>query len=133
MLDPFSIVIQISRSLLVAYYQETFIDLREELKLMWSMIIWETIAKKKKKKTFMGQDPDWTSPDNSLNMELYYKNHLHLIENGNMKFSKSTIETLQNVLSPQSSQSSSSYLSQSSLIRSPQTLTGSPHFRQDFS
>ena len=81
----------------------------------------------------MGQDPDWTSPDNSLNMELYYKDHLHLIENGNMKFSKSTIETLQNVLSPQSSQSSSSYLSQSSLIRSPQTLTGSPHFRQDFS
>ena len=69
--------------------------------------------------TFMRQDPDWTLPDNSLNMELYYKDHLHLIENGNMKFSKSIIETLQDVLSPQSSQSSSSYLSQSSLIRSP--------------
>ena len=67
----------------------------------------------------MRQDPDWTLPDNSLNMELYYKDHLHLIENGNMKFSKSIIETLQDVLSPQSSQSSSSYLSQSSLIRSP--------------
>ena len=36
-----------------------------------------------------------------------------------MKFSKLIIETLQDVLSPQSSQSSSSYLSQSSLIRSP--------------
>ena len=67
----------------------------------------------------MRQDPDWTLPDNSLNMELYYKDHLHLIENGNMKFSKLIIETLQDVLSPQSSQSSSSYLSQSSLSRSP--------------
>ena len=66
----------------------------------------------------MRQDPDWTFPDNSLNMELYYKDHLHLIESRNMKFSKSIIETLQDVLSPQSSQSSS-YLSQSSLIRSP--------------
>ena len=36
-----------------------------------------------------------------------------------MKFSKSIIETLPDVLSPQSSQSSSPYLSQSSLIRSP--------------
>ena len=69
----------------------------------------------------MRQDPDWTFPDNSLNMELYYKDHLHLIESRNMKFSKSIIETLQDVLSPQSSQSSSSssYLSQSSLIRLP--------------
>ena len=50
-------------------------------------------------------------------MELYYKDHLHLI--GNMKFSKLIIETLQDVLSPQLSQSSSSYLSQSSLIRLP--------------
>ena len=66
----------------------------------------------------MRQDPDWTLPDNSLNMELYYKDHLHLIENGNMKFSKSIIETLQDVLSPQSSQSSSLHLPQSSLIRS---------------
>ena len=33
----------------------------------------------------MGQDPHWTLPGNSLNMELYYKDHLHLIENGNMK------------------------------------------------
>ena len=65
----------------------------------------------------MRQDPDWTLPDNSLNMELYYKDHLHLTENGNMKFSKLIIETLQDVLSPQSSQSSS-YLPQSSLIRS---------------
>ena len=78
-------------------------------------------CKKSEKMSFMRQDPDWTLPDNSLNMELYYKDHLHLIENGNMKFSKSIIETLQDVLSPQSSQSSSSssYLSQSSLIRLP--------------
>ena len=67
----------------------------------------------------MRQDPDWTLPDNSLNMELYYKDHLHLTENGNMKFSKLIIETLQDVLSPQSSLSPSSYLSQSSLIRLP--------------
>ena len=58
----------------------------------------------------MRQDPDWTLPDNSLNMELYYKHHLHLTENRNMKFSKLIIETLQDVLSPQSSQLSLSYL-----------------------
>ena len=69
--------------------------------------------------TFMRQDPDWTLPDNSLSMELFYKDHLHLLENGNMKFSKLIIETLQDVLPPQPSQSSSSYLSQSFLIRSP--------------
>ena len=102
-LDPFPIVTQILRSLLVAYYQETFIGLREELKLMRPMIIWETIGKIKKT-TFMRQDPDWTLPDNSLNMELYYKDHLHLTENGNMKLSKLIIETLKDLLSPQSSQ-----------------------------
>ena len=67
----------------------------------------------------MCRNTDWTLPDNSLNLELCYKDHFDLIENGNMKFSKLIIETLQDVLSPQSSQSSSSYLSQSSLIRSP--------------
>ena len=66
----------------------------------------------------MRQDPDWTLLHNSLNMELCYKDHLHLVEKGDMKFSKSIIETLEGELSPQSSQSSS-YLSQSSLIRSP--------------
>ena len=81
-------------------------------------------CKKFKKITFMRQDPDWTLPENSLTMELYYKDHLHLIEDGNMKFSKSIVETLQDVLSPQSS---SSYLLQSSLIRSlpPSSLTRS--------
>ena len=72
---------------------------------MRPMIIWETIAKNKKKMTFMRQDPDWTLPDSSLSMELCYKDHLHLTKNGNMKFLKSIIETLQDVLSPQSSQS----------------------------
>ena len=77
--------------------------------------------------TFMHQDLDWPLPDNSLNMELYYKDHFHLIENRNIKFSKLIIETLQDVLSPQSSQSSSSYLSQSSLIKlpPPSSLPGS--------
>ena len=50
-----SIVTQISRSFLVAFYEEKFIGLCEELKLMRPMIIWETIAKKLKKKTFMCQ------------------------------------------------------------------------------
>ena len=57
-------------------------------------------CKKSKKMTLMRQDQDWTFPGNSLNMELYYKDHFHLIENGNMKFSKLIIETLQDVLSP---------------------------------
>ena len=43
----------------------------------------------------MNKNPDWTLPDNSLNMQLYYKNHLHLIENENIKFLKLIIETLQ--------------------------------------
>ena len=62
----------------------------------------------------MRQDPGWTLADNSLSMELYYKDHLHLIETWNINFSKLIIETLQDV-----SQSSSSYLPQSSWIRSP--------------
>ena len=66
----------------------------------------------------MCQGPGWSLPDSSLNMDLYYKDHLHLIENGNIKFSNLIIETLQDVLSPQSSQSLSSNLSQPSLIRS---------------
>ena len=86
---------------------------------------------------FMRQDLDWTLPDNSLIMELYYKDHLLVIKNGNMKFSKLMTETLQNVLSPQSSQLSSSYLSQSSLNRSPlpsslprsSLLSGQPFFQ----
>ena len=57
--------------------------------------------------TFICQDPEWTLLDSSLNMKLYYKDQLHLTENGNMKFSKLIIETLQDILSPQSSQSSS--------------------------
>ena len=52
-------------------------------------------------------------------MELYYKDYLHLIENENIKFSTLIIEILQDVFLPQSSQLSSSYLSQTSLIRSP--------------
>ena len=68
----------------------------------------------------MLQDPDWTLPDNSLNMELYYKDHLHLIEKRNIKFSKLITETLQDALSPQlSSQLSSLCISQSSLIILP--------------
>ena len=83
------------------------------------MFIWEEFCEKPNEMTFMRQNPDWTFPD-SLNMELYYKDHLHLIENGNIKFSEIIIETLQYVLSPQwSSQLSSSCLSQSSLIISP--------------
>ena len=70
--------------------------------------------------TFMRQDPDRILSDNSLNTELYYKDHFHRIENGNIKFSKLVIETSQDVLSPQSSsQLSSSNLSQPSLIVSP--------------
>ena len=36
---------------------------------------------KSNKIAFMRQDTWWTLPDSSLNMELYYKDHLHLIEN----------------------------------------------------
>ena len=36
----------------------------------------------------MSQDPDWTLLDNSLNVKVYHKHHLPVIENGNIKFSK---------------------------------------------
>ena len=75
----------------------------------------ETLLRKIQQINFHMQDADWTFPDNSLNVELYYQNkyYLNLIENGNIKFSNLTIETLQDVLSPQpSSQLSSSCLSQ---------------------
>lgn len=76
----------------------------------------------------MNQDLDWTLPDNSLNIKLYYKNHLQLIKKGNIKLSKSVIETLHDVIFPQSSsQLSSSCLSQSSMIKlsPPPSLTRS--------
>ena len=66
-------------------------------------------CKKSNNMTFMRQDPNWTFPDKPLNMELYQKDHLHVIGNGNIKSLKLIIETLQGVLSPQSSQLSSSY------------------------
>ena len=72
--------------------------------------------------TFICQDPEWTLLDSSLNMKLYYKDQLHLTENGNMKFSKLITETLQDILSPQSSQSSSclsNLLSAEPLSQSP--------------
>ena len=43
----------------------------------------------------MHQGPGWTFSGNPLNMGLYRKDHL---ENGNIKFSKSVIETLQDGL-----------------------------------
>ena len=87
----------------------------------------------------MPQDPDWILPDNSLNMELYYKDHLLLIEDGNTKFSKSIMETLQVVLSPQSSSQSSSSPQSLSATATPfnpechifllDTPTGQPKFQ----
>ena len=38
--------------------------------------------------TFMHQNLDLTLLDSSLNMELYHKDHLYLIKNGNIKFFK---------------------------------------------
>ena len=49
-------------------------------------------CKKSDKVTFMSQSPDWTLSDNSLSKELCYKDHLYLIENEKIKFSKLIIE-----------------------------------------
>lgn len=46
----------------------------------------------------MHQNLDLTLLDSSLNMELYHKNHLYLIKNGNIKFLKLIIETLQDII-----------------------------------
>ena len=72
--------------------------------------------------TFMVQDPDWTLPDNSL--QLCYTDHLHLIKTGNIKFSESIVKALHDT-SPQSSSQLTLSLSQSSLIKSspPSFLT----------
>ena len=46
----------------------------------------------------MYQNLDLTLLDSSLNVELYYKDHLYLIKNGNIKFLKLIIETLQDII-----------------------------------
>ena len=77
-------------------------------------------CEKSNKMTFIRPDPDSTLPDKLLNMKLYYKDQLQLIESESIKFSKSIIESLQDVLSRQSSpQLSSSCLSQSLIISPP--------------
>ena len=48
--------------------------------------------------TFTHQNLDLTLPDSSLNMELYHKDHLYLIKNGNIKYLKLIIETLQEII-----------------------------------
>ena len=140
LLDPVPIVIQMSKLLLVDYHRHPNIEVivsrlitkghplvySKSKNLPWD-IHW-SIRRVKIKKinaylndsfgkstkiSVMYQDPDWTLPDNSLNMQLYYQDHLHLIENGNIKFSRSIIKILYNVLSPQSS----SRLSQSAFSR----------------
>lgn len=44
--------------------------------------------------TYMRQDDDWVHEDGYLNEELYYSDHLHLIERGNVKFALSIIKML---------------------------------------
>ena len=36
----------------------------------------------------------WTHPNRSLNCSLFYKDSLHLFEQGNVKLAKSTLSTL---------------------------------------
>ena len=93
---------------------------KQRVKIKKTYAYMKDYCKKSTTITFISQDPDWTLPENSFNMQLCYKDHLHLTECGNIKFSKLIIETLQDVLSPQSSsQLPSSCLSQSSWIKSP--------------
>ena len=49
--------------------------------------------------TYMEQDSDWVRNDGTLNVKLYYTDHLHLIEKGNEKLAASitrTIDKLEN-------------------------------------
>ena len=74
---------------------------------MWRVKIKKTngylrgYCKKSTKTNSMSQHTACTLPDNSLNMQLYYKDYPHLIVNGNIKFCKLITRILQDVLSPQ--------------------------------
>ena len=74
---------------------------------MWRVKIKKTngylrgYCKKSTKTNSMSQHPACTLPDNSLNMQLYYKDHLHLIVNGNIKFCNLITRILQHILLPQ--------------------------------
>ena len=63
----------------------------------WSSALSERLLRKIQQNNFHESRPDWTLPDNSLNMQLYHKDHLHHIESRNVKFPKSITETLHDV------------------------------------
>ena len=43
---------------------------------------------------YAGQDADWITEDTSLNMDYYYKDHIHLNHRGNVKFANSIIRKI---------------------------------------
>ena len=43
---------------------------------------------------FIVQDHGWTLPNGSLDCSLFYKDFLHLVEQGNVKLAKSVVSTL---------------------------------------
>ena len=65
-----------------------------KVKIKNTIVYLRNYCKKSTKITFKNQAG---LSDNSLNMQLYYKDRFHLTENGNINFSKLIIETLQDV------------------------------------
>ena len=95
-LDPSPIVIQISKLLFVDYYQETCIG---SVTFILSRDLPERLLRHIYQNNFHEPTPipDFATKLFNLNMQLYYKDHLHLIKNENTKFCKSIIETLHDV------------------------------------
>ena len=82
----------------------------------WFSAFSERLLRKIQQNNFHESRPDWTLPDNSLNMQLYHKDHLHHIESRNVKFPKSITETLHDVADSLINSSPPSSLRRSNLL-----------------
>ena len=69
---------------------------------------------------FMEEDFDWTNNDDSLNMEFYYQDRIHLNHKGNEKFGNTIIRKFKHIESLSPSCSSAGIILWMSSVEAPQ-------------
>ena len=69
---------------------------------------------------FMEEDFDWTNNDDSLNMEFYYQDRIHLNHKGNEKFGNTIIRKFKHIESLSPSCSSAGIILRMSSVEAPQ-------------
>ena len=72
---------------------------------------------------FKEEDFDWTNNDDSLNMEFYYQDRIHLNHKGNKKFGNTIIRKFKNIESLLPSCSSAGIILRMSSVEAPQNAT----------